>query len=63
MASFFVSLFFNFFFLKENGFFFNSVEEFECFKTKDFSHECEAKDVSSIVIQIWVPFMQRVYAI
>ena len=32
-----------------------------CFKTKDFSHECEAKDVSSIVIQIWAPFMQRVY--
>ena len=31
-----------------------------CFKTKDFSHECEAKDVSSIVIQIWAPFMQRV---
>ena len=34
-----------------------------CFKTKDFSHECEAKDVSSIVIQIWVPFMQRVYGL
>ena len=32
------------------------------FKTKDFSDECEAKDVSSIVIQIWVPFMQRVYS-
>ena len=30
-----------------------------CFKTKDFSLECEAKDVYSIVIQIWAPFMQR----
>ena len=29
------------------------------FRTKDFSHECEGKDVSSIVIQIWAPFMQR----
>ena len=25
-----------------------------CLKTKDFSHECVAKDVSSVVIQIWV---------
>ena len=33
------------------------------FQEKDFSHECEAKDVSSIVIQIWAPFMQRVYCL
>ena len=30
------------------------------FKTKKFPHECEAKNVPSIVIQIKAPFMQRV---
>ena len=33
------------------------------FQDKGLSHECEAKDVTSIVIQIWAPFMQRVYSL
>ena len=40
-----------------------SLASHSCFKTKEFSHECEVKDVPSIVIQIYAPFEQRVYAL
>ena len=31
------------------------------FQAKEFSHECDAKDVPSAVFQMTAPFMQRVY--
>ena len=39
-----------------------SLASHSCEKSFVLKHEYEAKDVSSIVIQIYTPFMQRVYA-
>ena len=40
---------------------YTSLASHSCKKSFVLKHEYEAKDVSSIVIQIWMPFMQRVY--
>ena len=40
---------------------YTSLASHSCEKSFVLKHECEAKDVQNIVIQIYAPFMQRVY--
>jgi len=35
---------------------YTSLATYSCFKTKDFSHECEAKDVEVLLFKIKAPF-------